>query len=144
MDSKRKEERGWKRGGEEEREGGWKGGIERGMKEKKEGKKVFSTQSHLFSFFCVFVESTGSCKRLSSGFENQCAFGGESGGLQSQSFPCCPITMSCSKFNMSPDSHLILTAGRQGPSSQICFSTIPTNLPFNNSFSPGKWSLTKL
>lgn len=69
-----------------EREGGGKEEQREGRK-KKEGRIVFSTQSHLFSFFCVFVESTGKCKRLSSAFENQCAFGGESGGLQSQSFP---------------------------------------------------------
>lgn len=138
MDRKRKEER----------EGGREGGGEEGKdREREEGRK--RRKCSQFSLICSY-SSASMWKVLETArvslqpVKINVDLEGESCGLQLQRFSCCLITKSCSKFNMSPDSHLILTAGRQDLSSQICFPTILTNLPFNNLFSPGKWSLTKL
>lgn len=76
-------------------------------------------------------------KNHSLAFENQCALrGGVQPPFSYDIFPCCLITMSCTKFNKAPDSYLILTAGRQDWPSQIYVPRVPMNASFNNLFSP--------
>lgn len=91
---------------------------------------------HIYSSPSTY--SSGNEDSLSSlAFENQCeCCGGKLLPSSYSIFPCCLITMSCTKLNMSPDAYLILTAGRWDKPSQIYFPRVPTNLPFNNLFSP--------